>query len=291
MIDDAFLETAWSDHGDRPREVADRLAAALPQLAAPGEVPPFVRLLTHVYGEHLGEWRQGVALLEAIGSRAVLVADTAAAGALARAVATLRCAGGDAAAVAALGREDRVAATAGAAAIFTGRADLARAIPALDDALRLADGGLPDGSPAIRALAVAGNNLAAALEEKPDRDGAQTQAMVAAARAGLRYWTRAGTWLEEERAHYRLARTLLAAGDPAAAVASAARCVDVCAQHEADAFERFFGHAVLAVAARAAGDAEGFATNRRHALEAYGRVPEADRRWCGQALAELGEDA
>ena len=44
---------------------------------------------------------------------------------------------------------------------------------------------MPDGSPALRALAVGGNNLAATLEEKPDRDARETRGMVDAARAAL----------------------------------------------------------------------------------------------------------
>ena len=73
--------------------------------------------------------------------------------------------------------------------------------------------GLPPESPAIRALAVGGNNLAAALEAKTDRDPTETRGMIDAAEGGLKYWKQAGTWLEEERAEYRLARSLLQAGE------------------------------------------------------------------------------
>ena len=52
-------------------------------------------------------------------------------------------------------------------------------------ALHGAEAGLPADSPAIRALAIGGNNLAAALEEKTDRTPAQTAGMVDAARAAL----------------------------------------------------------------------------------------------------------
>jgi hypothetical protein len=40
----------------------------------------------------------------------------------------------------------------------------------------------------------------------------------------LKYRTLAGTWLETERALHRLARSLLQAGEPAAAIESAQRC-------------------------------------------------------------------
>ena len=55
MTIDAFLESAWSDHADNPRAGADRVAASLDVVQSPEHVPPFVRLLVHVYGEHRGE--------------------------------------------------------------------------------------------------------------------------------------------------------------------------------------------------------------------------------------------
>ncbi len=112
--------------------------------------------------------------------------------------------------------------------------------------------------------------------------------MVAAAEAALRYWTLAGTWLEEERAHYRLARSLLCARRPHDAVASARRCIDVCERNDAPAFERFFGHAVLAVAHRDAGEVDAFHASRREATRWHGEVPEGERHWCRADLDELG---
>jgi hypothetical protein len=148
---------------------------------------------------------------------------------------------------------------------------------------------LPPGCSALRSLAVGGNNLAAALEEKPDRGEAETQVMIAAAEAGRKYWKLAGGWLEEERAEYRLTRSLLQAGEPAKAVAAARRCIDVCARNQAPPFEQFFGHAVLALAQRAAGDQAAFEETRRQALVYYNQVPLDERPWCETELKELGE--
>jgi hypothetical protein len=154
-------------------------------------------------------------------------------------------------------------------------------------ALHGAESGLPADSPAIRALAIGGNNLAAALEEKTDRTPAQTAGMVDAARAALAHWKRAGTWLEEERAEYRLANSLLQAGSPAAAVESARRCVAICTQQTAVPFERFFGHAVLALALRASGDAAGFESERAQARACFNEVAADDRGWCEPELEKL----
>lgn len=288
MTLDAFLDAAWNDHADRPREVADRLAASLRVVTAPEHVAQYARIVTHVFGEHLGEWERGVRLLESLRALPVFDDGPAASGAVARGIATLRYAGGDTSAADALPSDDRIAAVAAAAAAFAGRREHGRAIEAYARALSLAGPDLAPASPAHRALAIGGNNLAIALEEKPDRDDAETRGMIAAAEAGVRHWTIAGTWLEEERAHYRLARSLLAAGRPRDATASARRCIDVCERNDAPAFERFFGHAALAIAHRASGDAAAFDVTRRDALRWHEQVPESDRPWCAADLETIG---
>jgi hypothetical protein len=263
---DAFLETAWSDHGDRPREVADRLAASLDAVTAPEHFAQYARIVTHVFGEHLGEWARGVGC--SCCANSPLAAPRRHRARHRRAA--LRQAMPPA--LEALSRGDRIRRSPTSAFVL---GEFKRALDAYAQALALADAGLPEGSPALRALAIGGNNLAAALDEKRDRDDAETQGMVAAAQSGLDYWKRAGTWFEEERAHWRLAKCLLAAGRPREAVASAVRCVEVCDRNEAPAFERFFGHAALAFAHREAGDAEAFGAARRSAFACYEQIPTA----------------
>jgi hypothetical protein len=284
---DAFLETAWADHGDRPQEVADRLAASLHRVETPEQVAPFARLLAHVLGEHLGQFDRGVALLQALRG-APACADDGAAQAVAQRIATLRHADGDSSGLLALPAEARICALADAASMLSGRGAFKAAIAAYAEATRLAAAGVGPGSPANRALAVGGNNLAAALETKADRTAAETEGMIAAAEGGLKFWKVAGTWLEEERAEYRLARTMLQAGRPAAALACAERCVAVCEASAAPAFERFFGYALLAVAQRASGDVDGFGIARRNALHCYEQVPPDERHWCSVELGEIG---
>src|SRR5262249_9434005 len=127
----------------------------------------------------------------------------------------------------------------------------------------------------------------AALEERRDRDEAQTAGMIAAARGGLTFWRLAGTWLEEERALYRLARSLIAARQPDEAVGSAKQCAQVFLANDAPAFERFFAYAVLAHALREAGRNVDYADMRAEAMAWFDRVPEDERQWCEADLAEL----
>jgi hypothetical protein len=283
---DQFIETAWNDHADQPQEVADRLAVALPMVVAAEHVAPFARIVTHVYGEHLGEWQGGIALLEALRRTQAVERAPTTNGAVTRGVAALRYAGGDVAAIAPLAAEDRAAVLATASTAFAARQDFTRALTVYAEAVHLA-AKLPKGSPAFRALAIGGNNLSTELEKRTDRDAMQTQGMVAAAQGGLTFWRLAGTWLEEERALYQLARSFIAAGQPGEAVESARQCAEVCMAHDAPAFERFFAYAVLARALRDDGREDDYADMREEALAWFERVPEDERQWCEEDLSEL----
>ncbi|MCC6868830.1 MAG: hypothetical protein IT522_08410 [Burkholderiales bacterium] len=281
-----FIEQAWADHADAPQAVADRLAVAIASIATPDDVPAYTRIVTHVMGEHLGEWHRGIALLDALRRDPVLGATPAAQEALRHGVATLRYTSGDVAALGALTADDRSAVLAAAAGALAGRGDFDAALATYANAVALA-AKLPPGATAFRSLAVTGNNLAVALEEQSVRTPEQTQGMVAAAQAALAFWRLAGTWLEQERAHYRLACSHLAASDPRPAIDAGKLCAQLCQANDAPAFERFFAYAVLARALREAGRRADAADMRAEAFAWFARIPEGERHWCEADLAEL----
>jgi tetratricopeptide (TPR) repeat protein len=284
----ALVEAAWRDHADQSEAVAARLADALALLQGPQDYAPFTRLVTHVYGEHLGQWQRGIDLLESASRLPAFAPGSDADAAVRRGIAVLRLGSGEHAALDRLAVEDRTYALAAAADALGARGDVATAVDFLEQALACAPASLPGDHPAARALAICGNNLSAVLEGKSGLSPDETGAMLAAAACGLRFWKLAGTWLEEERAHYQLARCQLRAGDAAAARTSIDGCIDVCERNDAPPFERFFGHAVRALAARAQGDDAAFEASRRAALAQYALVPEGDRTWCARELGEIG---
>ncbi len=290
-----FIDSAWADHGDQAQAVATRLAASTAIVVDAAQVAPFARLVVHVFGEHLGQWQGGDQLLQGLASAAA--GDAAAQALLARQRAALQAAGGDAAALLALAPGDAAAAWATVSSMRCGRADFDGATAALQSALVVEErttaqsgqGELAAATPVQRALAVAGNNLAAALDELGGaRSAAQTATMVLAAETGLKYWQLAGGWLEAQRAEYRLARSLLQAGRAADAAQAARRCLAVCAQHDAPAFERVFGFAALSMALRSAGDASGADAARADAQAQLSRVPPDEQHWCAADLREIG---
>ncbi len=286
MTFDEMLEQAWNDHADHAAAVADRLVAAAATITSAEQLAPFARIVTHVFGEHLGDCERGVSLLNSLRRLPAYTDTPEAGGIVTRGVATLRFLGGDGTAATALALEDRASALATAASALSARNEYRRALDAYADGVRLAPS-LPPNSPAFRALAIGGNNLAVALEEKAGRTDYETAGMVAAARGGLAFWRKAGTWLEEERALYRLARSLLAAGQPGEAVLCAQQCAQICESNDAPAFERFFASAVLARALREDGRSGDYRKVRHDALNWFDTVPDDEREWCESDLAEL----
>jgi hypothetical protein len=283
---DAFLQQAWADHADRAAEVAERLEEGYALIGSEQQIAALARILAHVDGEHLARWDEGAARLERLRSHPCWSDEGAGATVVRRLVAAMRIGGGHAPA-SGLAAADLAHANAVAASAFAAQERMPDAIARFRAARAAAANGLPDGDPAVRALAVTANNLASALEEAASRSGDETAAMLDAARASREFWARAGGWLEAERALYVLARCHLAAGDAAAALGHAERCLAICEENGADDFERCFAHGAVALAQRALGDAARFAQAKAAALAHHAALPPEQRRWCEALLREL----
>ncbi|MDP2307547.1 MAG: hypothetical protein Q8P18_16085 [Pseudomonadota bacterium] len=92
---------------------------------------------------------------------------------------------------------------------------------------------LADATEALhRSIAMTGNNLAVSLEQRVQRSPEEDTLMLRAAQVARVFWGRAGTWLNVERAEYRLAMTRLGRGE----AVQAADCVPRVAD---DAFRSF----------------------------------------------------
>jgi hypothetical protein len=284
-----WLSRAWDRHADDPVGVLAELPAAAASATADGEIDRLLRLAHHIVGAHQG----GPAELAAGRALLARLAALPAAGPVAQASAlayghALALTGDALHPLTALPGSEAIRVRALAAANLAER-EPARAGRLLTDASTAAEAtALPDTDPAVRALAVAGNNIAAALQELPARDAAATALMLHAARLCLVFWRRAGSWLEEERAHYRLAVCAAAAGDAALAREHARACAAI-VQREGDvALEAFFAHEAAALAEAAAGDsaARDQAVTQAHA--AFERLAADDQAWCRETLLKLG---
>lgn len=281
----AFIDQAWQDHADDARAVALRLPRVLDSVRDEAQLLALARLAHHVFGEHLAAWRQGLDLLAALARGPAFQPLGESGRVLHRLRVSLALAAEEGDGRGGLEPSERISVNALTAAALALH-DTARATGLLQQALAEAEAcTLPDGDPALRALAVAGNNLASTLLERPARSPGEQALMILAAQAGRRYWGRAGTWLEIERADYRLACCWLAAGDPAQAQQHARACLArVEAQPEPVPLERFFGLEVLALAAAAAGNTEARAEALSALRQVFDQLGQDDQAWCRAAL-------
>ncbi|HEV8246265.1 MAG TPA: hypothetical protein VGP93_10880 [Polyangiaceae bacterium] len=284
---DAFLNKAWEDHAGDAAEVAKRLPEGLRLIGQAEQIPGYVQLAAHVFGEHLGKWQEGVELVERARSLPCFAGSPDAEGSVRSAIATLKLAESDQRAVLEpLSRSERVRVLAVAAAALLGQNQVPRAAAYFADALALA-AELGKEDPAQRALAVTANNLASALERKSGRTSEECELMLLAARSARKHWEMAGTWTNVERAEYRLARSYLEAGLPDDALEHARQCIAICRQNSAEPAELFWGFECLARAELARNNEAGFAAALEQAKSHLEQVGESGRSFCVKGFAEL----
>lgn len=282
-----FLAQAWQEHGDHPRAVADRLGDALALIDSEAQIPELAHLANHVFGAHLGAWREGLAFLERLSALPTFKVAGASDAALRRSTSSLLLAAQLEDTRGALSPSDCIRVGAMTAATLAER-DTRRAMTLFEEALaQMRSAPLPDGDPANRALAVTGNNLASALEEKATRTDAERDLMILAAQTARHYWEIAGTWLETERAEYRLAMTWLQARDAGRARHHAQACLAIVAANDGAAIERFFAFEALALAEHSAGNPVAVADAVAAARAAFERIDAADQTWCAETLEKL----
>lgn len=286
-----FIDTAWADHATDPRAVAQRLTDGIALVGDESQLAALAKLAHHLHGEHLGEWRAGIDFIEHLATLAPHVAQGESGQTVRLCVASLALSQQPMHELDSmsptLATSDRIRVGAMAAANLAER-DTPRALHLFRASLDLAQhAGLAADDPMHRALAVAGNNLACTLEEKATRSAEERELMILAAQAARRCWELAGTWLEVERAEYRLAMTWLQAGDLARARTHAQSCLGIVAANHGAALERFFGFEALGLVERAAGRRIEHAQSLMDARTAFAELEDADQAWCAASVDKL----
>src|SRR5215471_12641887 len=164
---DSFLSQAWNDHQTDALAVAGRLWDGAGLIQEGDQISALANLATHVFGEHLGRWEDGVAFLGKLRTLSAFAPATPADSAIARSVAVLEVGQGHDQNALRFGTSDQIRIFAAAASALSGQGESKRAQQLFQRALEMAGRPpLEKNDPANRALAVTGNNLACALEEK-----------------------------------------------------------------------------------------------------------------------------
>ncbi len=237
---ESFNAAAWDDHATDPRAVALRLREqGVGLINSEAQLVQLMNLAHHLHGEHLHQWADGVACIEALMASAFFSADGESGHTSRRCVASLSLTAQDGFNVADFTVSDQIRVLAMAAANLAD-IDAARGLRLLRAALnQVEQSDLPHTDPMNRALAVSGHNLAAAVEEKPTLTAEEISLMLTASQASRVHWERAGTWLQVERAEYQLAAVNLKAGDVAQAEFHARECGRIVAENGGPELEWF----------------------------------------------------
>ena len=285
---DAFIDQAWADHATDPAAVAATLQAqGLARVTDVQQLASMAHLAHHVFGSHLARWQEGVQFQQQLAALPGCETGSVQAQTIARNISAMRLAGGLGDDRAGLGASDRIRLNAMAANnLAEHNADSAAKF--LQAALQEADeAGLPQTDPLHRALAIAGNNIASTLEEKPTLNASEVQLMINAAQAGRCHWAIAGTWLETERAEYRLCLSWLKAGDINQARQHGQICLNIVQAQGNVPLEAFFAWVVLGQVEQAASSAAGLDTALAQAESAFARLDANDQGWCRASLDKL----
>lgn len=281
-----YLNKSWSEHAKNPQAVADQFVDQIKLLVKSDDIIPFAHLISHVFIEHLCTWTKGkqilTQLLELPLSNNLITQQS-----LKRSIATMDYLSGEQQDVSQYAISDQVRILATSASGFAATQDILKAQSTLQKAVSLASTELVEKDPAYKVLAMAGNNLSSQLEEKNNRSIEETSLMLFAAKLARKYWEMAATWIEVERAEYRLSQSYLSAGDIALAIQHAEHCLEICKKNSADPMELFFANECFAKIYRKQNKKDEFVKAIQEMEFYLSKLNKEDNPWCVRALNAL----
>lgn len=280
MTFEEYLNDAWASHPKQSAELLKNFKSNFALISSGDEITSMGHLITHVSGEHLGEWGKGIQLLQELRTHPQLK-DVAA---LNRFIASLSLSDDKNFSIENFSDSDKVRILAMTASALASQNDLDRAARYLAEAEEICHLKLDKKDPANRNLAVASNNLACTFEEKPTLTHDETYLMIHAAFCARKFWEVAGTWLEVERAEYRLAKTFLKADILDKAFFHAEKCLEIISAHGNDPLEVFFGMEVLAQVENARNNNLGREEAVKCMRETFEKLKPEDKVWCNETL-------
>ncbi len=283
MTFEEYLNDAWSRHGSESPELLDNFKKQFSLIHSTDEINQMGHLIAHVSGEHMGQWGRGIQLLNELRDHPQAVDKSG----LNRFIAALALGDDKNFSLEDFSNSDRVRIYSMTASALAAQNEIVRAGLYLDQAEKLCHSVLDKKDPAHRNLAIAGNNLASALEEKPSLSHEEINLMIHAAFLARKFWEIAGTWLEIERAEYRLAKTFLKADILDKAYSHAERCLEMISQHGNDPLEQFFGMEVMGQIEDARKNHLGREEAVKCMKEAFAKMAPEDQQWCKETLEKM----
>jgi hypothetical protein len=278
-----YINDAWAIHADQSSKLMNDFKNHFSLLESADDVTSMAHLVTHVSGEHLGHWKEGIHLLNSLKTSPHLTDYSG----IDRYIAALSLGENPKFSLEHFSDSDQVRILGMTASALASQNDIKRAGEYLERAHEIAKSKLAKNDPANRGLAIAGNNLACALEEKSQLSHDESNLMIQAAYVGRKFWEIAGTWKEVERAEYRLAHAFLKADVLDKAFEHAEKCLAIVAQHGNEPLEVFFGFEVMGLVEKARRNQLGFEEAKAKMTEAFNQLSSDDKSWCQEILNKM----
>lgn len=276
-----YLNQAWDLHQKSPEDVAANLNNGLKLAQTSSDLTGLAHLATHVFAEHLGQYQQGLAFIMLLQEQSL--SDDNSKAALKRFESVLKICENSNFDISFLSESDMCRVLALAASANVGTKNISQASVFFEKAEQAA-AKLTSTDAAVRSMAITGNNLACALEEKNTLSDDEKKLMLKAAHAGLHYWKQAGTWLETERAEYRLSQSYFRVRDLISSIKHANQCLTICEQNKAEALEFFFAYEALIKIELEMSQPLRSLEKLKHY---FSLLSEGDQLWCGPILNQI----
>lgn len=283
MTFEEYLKNAWSIHPTESQKLLDEFRQHFSLLKTSDDVLAMAELITHVTGEHLGKWSEGLHYLNTLKHNPLLKDFSE----IDRLMASLSLALDSRFSIDSYSDSDQVIILGMTASALASQNDTIRASEYLERAHDIAKRKLSKMDPAIRSLAEEANNIAFILEEKETCTKVEMNLMIQAAFIGRKYWEAVGTWKEIERAEYRLAQTFLKAQVLDKAYDHAEKCLAIIAENNNEPLEVFFGFKSLALIEKARKNKLGFDEAIGKMKEAFNKITSEDQIWCKEILENV----
>lgn len=280
-----YLNKAWDDHAKDSQTVAMNINQGLSLAQNGDQLGQLARLAAHVFGEHLGKWDDGISFLSQIKKHSQI--NEAANNLIKVYEASLNLSGNTLHDLSQFSKSEQVRILSISASAVYEQGQPEKAKDYFSKAVELASSSIAKEDLANRALAVAGNNLACSLEEKPSRTPQEVDLMILAAQIARKFWEVAGGWMEIERAEYRLSQSYLKANKIEESFAHAQNCIEICETNSAPALEYFFGFECLAMVEKVKDNEIGYKTAVQNMKKYFEQLSEDDKSWCKSTLEKF----
>lgn len=282
-----YLNKAWNDHATDAKSVANTFHEGLKLVQTAGDLEQIGRLATHVYGEHLGKWNDGLSFINILSQHSQFSANSLVKKSFSIFKGSLSLSAQPSFDLKSYSVSDQIRILAMSASSLSQQGQPDKAKDYFLKAFELGQSGISKEDPANRSLAITGNNLACSLEEKTSRNDKETDLMILAAQVARKFWEIAGGPSEISMAEYRLSQTYLQAEQIEKSFEHAQLCVELCENNKLSALDHFYGYEVIALAEKSRKNEIGYLKAVERLKLLFEQLSDNNKKWCEKALSKF----